>query len=127
MHLKTSTHAANMIIKPLLLLVIIFYTSFPFYCRAWLAVPQLQTRHLQTRHLTKPQVWGATSCFDKEDASLESSSPTPPIPFRNETSFVLAGELLPPADNDNDGDVTPIRQSATSTNPLLSPPRQGKN
>lgn len=124
MHLRTSTHAAaNMMIKPLLLLVAIVYTSFPFYCRAWLAVPPLQTRHL-----TKPQVWGARSSFDKEeDASLESSSPTPPIPFRDETSFVLAGELLPPADNDNNGDGTPIRQSASSTNPLLSPPRQGKN
>ena len=114
--------AANMMIKPLSLLVAIVYTSFPFYCRAWLAVPPLQTRHL-----TKPQVWGARSSFDKEDASLESSSPTPPIPFRDETSFVLAGELLPPADNDNNGDGTPIRQSASSTNPLLSPPRQGKN
>ena len=122
MTLRTSTHATNTIIKPLLLLVIIFYTSFPFYCQAWLTVPPLQTRHL-----TKPQVWGARSSFDnKEDASLESSSPTPPIPFRDESSFVLAGELLPTANNDN-GDVTPIRQSATSTNPLLSPPRQGKN
>ena len=124
MHLRTSTHAtaANMIIKPFLLLVVIFYTSFPFDCRAWLAVPPLQTRHL-----TKPQIWGARSSFDKEDASLESSSPTPPVSFRNETSFVLAGELLPTAAADNDGDGTPIRQSATSTNPLISPPRQGKN
>eukprot|EP00585_Thalassiosira_rotula_P011226 CAMPEP_0196159548 /NCGR_PEP_ID=MMETSP0910-20130528/46377_1 /TAXON_ID=49265 /ORGANISM="Thalassiosira rotula, Strain GSO102" /LENGTH=895 /DNA_ID=CAMNT_0041424469 /DNA_START=409 /DNA_END=3097 /DNA_ORIENTATION=+ len=49
---------------------------------------------------------------------------TPPIPYRDETSFLLAGEV--PSDDDGTKSA-PIRQSASSPHPLLSPPRSIPN
>ena len=56
--------------------------------------------------------------------------PKPPVPFRDETSFILAGEL--PADTsaeeeDGASSPPPLRQSISSTNSLLSPPRKIPN
>mmetsp|Transcript_22043 Transcript_22043/g.37695 ORF Transcript_22043/g.37695 Transcript_22043/m.37695 type:complete len:890 (-) Transcript_22043:246-2915(-) len=56
----------------------------------------------------------------------EKSRPTPPIPFRDENAFVLAGELPDEAHQD-DASPPPIRQSKLSKNPLLSPPRRLPN
>ena len=48
---------------------------------------------------------------------------SPPIPFRDESAFVLAGELLPSTEDDDNTSPPPIRQSSSSTNRLLNPPR----
>lgn len=59
----------------------------------------------------------------------EKSRPTPPVPFRDENAFILAGEL--PVEEaqpqDDDASPPPIRQSKLSNNPLLSQPRRVPN
>ncbi len=51
------------------------------------------------------------------------NTPTPPLVKREEDRFVYAG-VLPPTSSDNNGnDKQLIRQSESSTNPLLNPPR----
>ncbi|KAL7543122.1 hypothetical protein ACHAXR_012546 [Thalassiosira sp. AJA248-18] len=62
----------------------------------------------------------------------DNTAPTPPIPFRDETSFLLAGEELLPSTTSKTEDDTTItspllRQSISSPHPLLSPPRQIPN
>lgn len=67
--------------------------------------------------------------FDDDDAS--SPSIVPPMPFRDETSFVLAGELprviasssFSSSDAAESTPSSPMRQSPSSPHPLLSPPR----
>lgn len=51
--------------------------------------------------------------------------PTPPVPFRDENDFVLAGELPDEALHSTSPPL--IRQSKSSTNPLLSPARKIPN
>ncbi|KAL7472593.1 hypothetical protein ACHAXS_013579 [Conticribra weissflogii] len=60
---------------------------------------------------------------DKKASIIEAAEqlPSPPIPFRDTASFVLAGEL--PTSSSSTSPAPPLRQSPSSPNPLLSPPR----
>jgi oligopeptidase B len=55
----------------------------------------------------------------------EKNVPSPPVPFRDENDFVLAGEL--PDEVLHSTSPPLIRQSKSSTNPLLSPARKIPN
>ena len=58
-----------------------------------------------------------------DEENYSASAPKPPVPFRDENSFVFAGDLPNEANGDVDDSPPPLRQSKFSNNPLLSPPR----
>ena len=86
------------------------------YCCAWLTIPHRIIRPSTfSLRRTSPlfEVDGKNPIFD--------SIISPPIPFRDESAFVLAGEL--PSIKEDDTSPPPIRQSSSSTNQLLNPPQ----
>ena len=58
---------------------------------------------------------------------LYGEVPPPPIAYRDETDFVLAGELPFSTEDDDATPTTLLRQSPSSPHPLLSPPRRIPN
>ena len=91
------------------MLLLILFVSCICCCWSWVILP---TINQQRRHKSYHNIHHGTSI----------NKPTPPEPFRNETSFVLAGDV-----SAEDGESAPIRQSASSPYPLLSPPKKIPN
>ena len=91
-----------------MLWLFILFASSICYCWSWVVLPTINQQHPHKSY----HIHHGTS-FNK---------PTPPEPFRNETSFVLAGDV-----SAEDGKSAPIRQSASSPYPLLSPPKKIPN
>ena len=81
-------------------------------CLAW-------SVHFSSRHRRTVSI---RRLFDDDidDVVVDDSTepPVPPTPFRDETSFLFAGDV-----SSVDDSTSPIRQSLTSPHPLLSPPR----
>lgn len=108
-------------------------------CWAWLtprAFPPpslLQRQRVNDRHLSLKRTGRGAHIIISPlfGGSADDVGPTPPIPFRDESSFVLAGELPITSITNDDASSSsppqPIRQSTNSPNPLLSPPRQIPN
>ena len=91
-----------------MLWLLILFAGSICYCWSWMILPTIN----QQRRYTYHNIHHGTSI----------NKPTPPEPFRNETSFVLAGDVPT-----KDGESAPMRQSASSSYPLLSPPKKIPN
>lgn len=87
-------------------------------CWAWLITPHNIIGRPSTFSLRR-----TSPLFDGGKKSKIDDIISPPIPFRDESAFVLAGELLPSTEDDDNTSPPPIRQSSSSTNRLLNPPR----
>ena len=129
-----------------MLLSWIFLLSTSPVCRAWMTSPRPiaswpssgsghhQQRDCRTRTPSSRPTTSSASAFEGvaiDDHEDDASPCFPPIPFRDEASFVLAGEL-PSTSSSSDGPVSPpqtmpMRQSLSSPHPLLSPPRRIPN
>jgi len=88
--------------------LLILFASSLCCCWSWVVVPTINQQHPHKSY----HIHHGTSI----------SKPLPPEPFRNESSFVLAGDV-----STEDGESAPIRQSASSSYPLLSPPKKIPN
>ena len=110
--------------------------SINWVCWAWMAPLNLNQQGSRIHHRSANTIgkiarpWPLSPLFDGGDVIEKNASPTPPIAFRDETSFLLAGELQANSSSlEEDGDTAavPIRQSPLSPHPLLSLPRQIPN
>lgn len=130
-----------------MLLSWIFLLSTGPVCRAWMTSPRpiaswpssghQRQRDCRTKTPSSRTMTSSASAFECvviDDRGDDPASPCfPPIPFRDEASFVLAGGELPStssSSSDGPGSPTqtmPIRQSLSSPHPLLSPPRRIPN
>ena len=116
------THAAHKklpMLRIVLFNIIITLSCLGICCRAWMiAAPSpssSSSRHTNIHIMKKQQ------SDEDELSSLPTIPPRPPMTFRDESSFVLAGDVP-------SSESSPmIRQSPSSTNPLLSPPRKVSN
>ncbi|KAL9183871.1 hypothetical protein ACHAXT_004727 [Thalassiosira profunda] len=82
---------------------------------SWVGSAWVAPRSMRLRQRRSHQLHEASRRGGDADAP-----PTPPVPYRDEDSFVLAGELPIP----EDGGAPPLRQSKSSPHALLSPPRE---
>ena len=118
------THAAHKklpMLRIVLFNIIITLWCLGICCRAWMiAAPSpssSSSRHTNI-HIMKMK---KQQSDEDELSSLPTIPPRPPMPFRDESSFILAGDVP-------SSESSPmIRQSPSSTNPLLSPPRKVSN
>jgi hypothetical protein len=104
-------------LRIVLLNIITILSCIGICCHAWMVVApssSCSVRH-NIIHMKKQQ-------SDEDELSyLPMIPPRPPMPFRDEYSFVLAGDVP-------SSESSPIiRQSPSSINPLLSPPRKVSN
>jgi hypothetical protein len=104
-------------LRIVLLNIITILSCIGICCHAWMVAapsPSCSVRHNIIYHMKKQH--------EVELSSLPTIPPRPPIPFRDESSFVLAGDV-----SSSDESSPIIRQSPSSINPLLSPPRKVSN
>jgi len=127
-------------LHPMLLSWIFLLSTGPV-CRAWMTSPcpiaswpssghqrqrDCRTKTPSSRTMTSSA--SAFECIVIDDRGDDPASPCfPPIPFRDEASFVLAGGELPSTSSGSPPQTMPIRQSLSSPHPLLSPPRRIPN
>lgn len=99
-------------LRSVLLKIIIILSCLGICCHAWMVTTP--SSFSSSRHINMKK--------QQSDEDESSSLPTiPPMPFRDESLFVLAGDVL-------SSESSPmIRQSPSSINPLLSPPRMVSN
>lgn len=83
-------------------------------CRAWSPAPPSIRSSIPT--FARPRRRSIVT-------PLSEGAGSPPVPFRDDASFLLAGDVP----HHDASSPPPIRQSASSTNPLLSPPRRIPN